>query len=239
MTDPSSGTPDVVVAIDGPAGAGKSTVALGVADRTGLRYLDTGATYRALTLALLRQGVPLDDPDAVTAATAGVKLGLQPALDHPGVLRVWLDGEMLLGELRSREVNAAVSAASAVPAVREQMVALQRSAMAGGGIVAEGRDVGTAVWPEAEVKVFLTADPGERARRRSADEGDEAGKALAERDRRDSGRKISPTRAAGDAVLLDSTGLPAGDVIDRVVRLVDEARRKAGRRPRGRRGSAW
>jgi cytidylate kinase len=216
--------PDVVVAIDGPAGAGKSTVALGVASRAGLRYLDTGSTYRALTLALLRQGVALDDPAAVAGAAAGVKLDLQPAPDHPGVLRVWLDGEMLLGELRSREVNAGVSPVSAVPAVREQMVALQREVMAEGGIVAEGRDVGSTVWPEAQVKVFLTASPDERARRRSADEGEAAGAALAERDRIDSTRTASPTRAAPDAVLLDSTGRPAGDVIDQVLRLVQAAR---------------
>jgi cytidylate kinase len=138
---------DVVVAIDGPAGAGKSTVARGVADRTGLRYLDTGATYRALTHALLRAGVPPDDPAQVAAAAAGVKLELRPSPDEPRVLRVWLDGEMPSEELRASDVNRAVSAVSAVPAVREQLVALQRAAMAGGGIVAEGRDVGTAVCP--------------------------------------------------------------------------------------------
>src|SRR5204862_2015116 len=135
---------DVVVAIDGPAGAGKSTVARAVAERAGLRYLDTGATYRALTWALLRAGVPTGDPARVAAAAAGVKLELRPSQDDPRVLRVWLDGETPGPELRTPEVNAAVSAVSAVPAVREQLVALQRAAMTGGGVVAEGRDVGTA-----------------------------------------------------------------------------------------------
>jgi cytidylate kinase len=221
---------DVVVAIDGPAGAGKSTVARGVADRTGLRYLDTGATYRALTHALLRAGVPPDDPAQVAAAAAGVKLELRPSPDEPRVLRVWLDGEMPSEELRAPEVNRAVSAVSAVPAVREQLVALQRAAMAGGGIVAEGRDVGTAVWPQADIKVFLTADAGERARRRAADEGDAAAAALAERDRLDANRSASPTRAHPRAVVLDSTGRTAADMIDEVVTLVEAARRRT-RRP--------
>ena len=221
---------DVVVAIDGPAGAGKSTVARGVADRTDLRYLDTGATYRALTHALLRAGVPPDDPAQVAAAAAGVKLELRPSPDEPRVLRVWLDGEMPSGELRAPEVNRAVSPVSAVPAVREQLVALQRAAMAGGSIVAEGRDVGTAVWPQADVKVFLTADAGERARRRAADEGDAAATALAERDRLDASRSASPTRAHPRAVVLDSTGRTAADMIDEVVTLVEAARRRT-RRP--------
>jgi cytidylate kinase len=215
-----------VVAIDGPAGAGKSTVARGVADHTGLRYLDTGATYRALTHALLRAGVAPDEPAQVAAAAAGVKLELRPSPDEPRVLRVWLDGEMPSEELRSPEVNRAVSAVSAVPAVREQLVALQRAAMAGGGIVAEGRDVGTAVWPQADVKVFLTADAGERARRRAADEGDAAAAALAERDRLDASRSASPTRAHPRAVVLDSTGRTAADMIDEVVALVEAARRR-------------
>jgi CMP/dCMP kinase len=144
------------------------------------------------------------------------------------VLRVWLDGELPTTELRAPEVNAAVSAVSAVPAVREQLVALQRAAMAGGGIVAEGRDVGTTVWPHADVKVFLTAEAGERARRRGADEGDAAAAALAERDRLDAGRSASPTRAHPSAVVLDSTGRRAADMIDEVVALVEAARRGRG-----------
>jgi cytidylate kinase len=216
-----------VVAIDGPAGAGKSTVARGVADRTGLRYLDTGATYRAVTHALLRQGVPIGDPDVVARAAGALKLELAPAPGGTRVLRVWLDGELTGRELRSADVDANVSAVAAVPGVRTQLVALQRAAMAGGGIVAEGRDVGTVVWPEAEAKVFLTADPRERARRRGADAGSAAADAVAARDRIDGGRAASPTRPSDDAVVLDTTSRPVADVIDAVVRLVEAARQRA------------
>ena len=217
---------DVVVAIDGPAGSGKSTVARAVAQRADLRHLDTGAVYRALTLALLRAHVPPDDADAVALAAKTADLALELAPGRSGTVRVLLDGSAMGEELRSPEVNAAVSAVSAVPAVREQLVALQRSAMAGGGVVAEGRDVGTAVWPEAEVKVFLTADAAERARRRAADEPAEA---LARRDRLDSGRAASPTRAAEDALLLDSTGREVDDVVEQIVGLIDAARTGRGR----------
>jgi cytidylate kinase len=216
---------DVVVAIDGPAGSGKSTVARGVAERTGLRYLDTGSTYRALTLALRRLGTPLDDPHAVAAAARGVELALElPPL--PGaVSRVLLDGKPLESELRSPEVNRAVSAVSAVPAVREQLVALQRSVMESGGVVAEGRDIGTVVWPTAEVKVFLTAAAAERARRRGNAGGPaESPEQVARRDRLDSSRAASPTRASADAVVVDSTDRPAGEVIAEIVRLVEAAR---------------
>jgi cytidylate kinase len=230
--------PDLVVAIDGPAGAGKSTVARALADRTGLRYLDTGATYRALTHALLRQGVPLDEPEQLAAAAAGVKLELRPSPTDPRVLRVWLDGEVPERRLRSPDVNAAVSAVSAVPAVREQLVNLQRAAMAGGGIVAEGRDIATAVWPQAEVKVFLTAEAGERARRRGADEGDAAAAALAERDRLDASRAASPTRAHPDAVVLDSTGRSVADMVDELVGLVETARRRSAHARAGTDGGA-
>jgi CMP/dCMP kinase len=216
----------MVIAIDGPAGAGKSSVARGVAERLGFTYLDTGAMYRCVALAAAGRAEP----------PAAVAEGLQIELDHD---RVRLDGRDVTEAIRAPEVTEGASRVAVDPEVRAALVAKQQALLRRGEWVAEGRDIALVVAPEAEVKVFLTADPGERARRRSADEGDEAGKALAERDRRDSGRKLSPTRAAEDAVLLDSTGLPAGDVIDRVVRLVDEARRKAGRRPGGRRGSAW
>src|SRR6266545_3541156 len=183
------GVLDVVVAIDGPAGSGKSTVARRVAELAGLRYLDTGATYRALTLALLRR------------------------------------------EVRSPEVNGAVSAVAAVPAVRELLVALQRSLVGLGGIVVEGRDIGTVVWPGADVKVFLTASDDERARRRTSDHsgGGESASSLARRDRLDSGRAASPTRPAEDAVVMDSTDRAVGQVVDEILRLVEAAR---ARRPR-------
>jgi cytidylate kinase len=219
---------DVVVAIDGPAGSGKTTVARAVAERTGLRHLDTGSTYRAMTLALVRRGTPLDDPEAVGEAAASVRIGLELDPRPAGGSRVLLDGEPLeAAQLRSPEVNAAVSAVSAVPAVRRQLVALQRSAMADGGVVAEGRDIGTVVCPRAQVKVFLTASPDERARRRGVDGGGESAAQVARRDRLDSSRATSPTRASDDAVILDSTHRSVGDVVDEIVGLVEAAR--AGR----------
>jgi CMP/dCMP kinase len=225
--DPYDDMDDVVVAIDGPAGSGKSTVARAVADRAQLRHLDTGATYRALTLALLRQGVPPTDPDAVAAAAKSVDLTLELAPGRTGSVRVLLDGAVLGEELRTPEVNAAVSPVSAVPAVREQLVELQRAVIGLGGVVAEGRDVGTVVWPQAEVKVFLTADAAERARRRGGPAGGESAEAVARRDRLDSGRATSPTRAAPDATVIDSTSRDADDVVAEIVALVGAAR--AGR----------
>ncbi len=224
-----AGAGGLVVAIDGPAGAGKSTVARAVAARAGLHYLDTGATYRAVTVALLRRGVDVGDPDAVARAAAGVDLTLEVDPGAPGVLHVLLDGVPLTGELRTPEVNAAVSAVSAVPAVRAQLVGLQRAvigrAVIGrGGIVAEGRDVGAVVWPQAEVKVFLTAAPDERARRRAGGAGHgETPEAVARRDRLDSGRATSPTRAADDAVVIDSTGRPVAGIVAQVLDLIHAA----------------
>jgi cytidylate kinase len=225
------GAPHVVVAIDGPAGSGKSTVARRVAELAGLRYLDTGATYRALTLALLRRGVPPEDPRAVADAAKSVDLTLELAPGDTGAARVLLDGVPVGPELRSSQVNAAVSAVSAVPAVRELLVARQRSLAGLGGIVVEGRDIGTVVWPGADVKVFLTASDSERARRRSSDGdgGGESAEALARRDRLDSGRATSPTRAADDAVVIDSTDRAVDEVVEEILRLVEAAR---ARRPR-------
>jgi cytidylate kinase len=225
------GAPHVVVAIDGPAGSGKSTVARRVAELAGLRYLDTGATYRALTLALLRRGVPTEDPRAVADAAKSVDLTLELAPGDTGAARVLLDGVPVGPELRSSQVNAAVSAVSAVPAVRELLVARQRSLAGLGGIVVEGRDIGTVVWPGADVKVFLTASDSERARRRSSDGdgGGESAEALARRDRLDSGRATSPTRAADDAVVIDSTDRTVDEVVEQILRLVEAAR---ARRPR-------
>jgi CMP/dCMP kinase len=225
------GAPDLVVAIDGPAGSGKSTVARRVAELAGLRYLDTGATYRALTLALLRRRVEIADPRAVAEAAKTVDLTLELAPGHPGAARVLLEGVPAGPELRSPEVNDAVSAVSAVPEVRELLVALQRSLVGLGGIVVEGRDIGTVVWPGADVKVFLTASDHERARRRTGDQsgGAESASSLARRDRLDSGRATSPTRAAEDAVVIDSTDRPVEQVVDEILRLVEAAR---ARRPR-------
>jgi len=200
-----------VVAIDGPAGAGKSTVARGVADRLGFTYLDSGAMYRCVALAALRRGV---EPEAV-AAEVEIELGDL----------VQLDGRDVSQDIRGPEVSEAASRAAADPVVREAMVAQQRRMLSSGNWVAEGRDIGTVVAPQAEVKVFLTADPGERARRRAAELGAEAERVLAEqaiRDERDRQRQLSPLRQAPDAVILDTTELTSEQAVDRVVALVEQ-----------------
>ena len=224
--EPVEGSGDVVVAIDGPAGSGKSTVARRVAERARLRYLDTGATYRALTLALLRRGIPVGDAEAVADAAKAVDLTLELPPGRAGAARVLLDGTEPRAALRSPEVNATVSAVSAVPAVRELLVGLQRSMVGVGGIVVEGRDIGTVVWPDADVKVFLTASEHERARRRGGDAegGGETAETLARRDAIDSGRAASPTRAAADALVIDSTTRSIDQVVDQLLQLIDAAR---------------
>jgi cytidylate kinase len=224
--EPVEGSGDVIVAIDGPAGSGKSTVARRVAERARLRYLDTGATYRALTLALLRRGIPVDDPEAVADAAKAVDLTLELAPGPAGAARVLLDGAEPGAALRSPEVNATVSTVSTVPAVRELLVGLQRSLVGVGGIVVEGRDIGTVVWPDADVKVFLTASEHERARRRGGDAegGGETLEALARRDAIDSGRAASPTRAAADALIIDSTTRSIDQVVDQLLELIEAAR---------------
>jgi CMP/dCMP kinase len=220
------GTADVVVAVDGPAGSGKSTVARRVAEEAGLRYLDTGATYRALTLALLRRGIPVEDAEAVADAAKAVDLTLELPPGRAGAARVLLDGVEPGPALRTPEVNATVSAVAAVPAVRELLVGLQRSLVGVGGIVVEGRDIGTVVWPDADVKVFLTASEHERARRRSDDTegGGETAETLARRDAIDSGRAASPTRAAADALVLDSTTRTIDQVVGQLLQLIEAAR---------------
>jgi cytidylate kinase len=223
--EPVEGAADVVVAIDGPAGSGKSTVARRVAERAGGRYRDTGASYRALTLALLRRGVPVDDPEAVADAAKAVDLTIELAPGPAGAARVLLDGAEPGSALRSPEVNATVSTVSAVPAVRELLVGLQRSLVAVGDIVVEGRDIGTVVWPDADVKVFLTASEHERARRRGGDRkgGGESAETLARRDALDSGRTTSPTRAAEDALVIDSTSRSIDQVVEQILELIEAA----------------
>ncbi len=205
----------MVIAIDGPAGAGKSTVARALAERLGFTYLDSGAMYRCVALAALGRGVDLDDE----AATGGLAASLEIGLDGD---RVALDGRDVSTAIRSPEVTAASSRVSVHPAVREAMVARQRELIAAGRYVAEGRDIGTVVSPEAPLKVFLTASPEERARRRAEQTGEDPGVVLAaqrERDARDEGREHSALRAAEDAIELDTSGLPLDEVVDRVVTL--------------------
>jgi CMP/dCMP kinase len=199
----------MVIAIDGPAGAGKSTVARAVARELGFTYMDSGAMYRGVALAALRSGV---EPATVAAA---VRIDLGD--------RVLLDGEDVTDAIRAPEVSEAASRAAADPVVREAMVAGQRRLLAGGGDwVAEGRDIGTVVAPDASLKVFLDADPGERARRRASELGGDPAMVLAEqtiRDERDRTRAVSPLEPAAGAVVLDTTGLTLDEVIERVVQL--------------------
>jgi cytidylate kinase len=196
----------MLIAIDGPAGAGKSTVARAVARGLGWTYLDSGAMYRAVALARLR-GAPL--PERIALGD-----------------RVLADGEDVTAEIRTPEVTAMASQVAADPAVRERLVEMQRELIAGGDWVAEGRDIGTVVAPGAEVKVFLTASAQERARRRAEQEGRPVEEVLAEqreRDERDESREHSPLRAADDATELDTTGLSIDEVVERIAAMVPRA----------------
>jgi cytidylate kinase len=218
--------------VDGPAGSGKSSVCRGVASRLGLRYLDTGAMYRAMTWAMLDRGVDVDNPAAVAGAmeTVSIISGTDPQAPTIQV------GETdVAGPIRGDDVTGAVSTVSAVPAVRERLVQIQRDAVAaartaGEGIVVEGRDITTVVLPDADLKVFITADPAERARRRAAQDID-LGKAtvdvqatqqaLLQRDAKDSSRLASPLTIAADAVVVDTTGLTLDEVVEQVCELID------------------
>jgi len=212
----------LVIAIDGPSGSGKSSTSRGVAVRLGLRYLDTGAMYRAMTWWLLRQGVDVHDAAAVAARVHEPEIlsGTDPL--GPSIL---VDGVDVGLAIRSDEVNAAVSPVSSVPEVRARMVELQREAIGDGGIVVEGRDIGSVVAPGADVKVYLTADAGARAERRAAEAGatdvEATRDSLLARDRIDSGRTISPLVMAEGAVHVDGTAYSLDEVVDLVVSLVE------------------
>ena len=198
-----------VVAIDGPAGAGKSTVARAVAERLGFTYLDTGAMYRAVALAAVERGR--------TPADVAAALEIEPGE------RLRVDGRDVTDEIRTPEVSEAASQAAADPAVRRAVAAQQRRLLEQGDWVAEGRDIGTVVAPGAEVKVFLTADPAERARRRAVELGVDQATVLAEqaiRDERDQTREHSPLRPARGAVEIDSTNLTLAEVVERIAALV-------------------
>lgn len=217
----------VVVAVDGPAGTGKSSVSRGLARRIGARYLDTGAMYRIVTLAMLRAGVDLNDPEAVAAsADVPISVGFDPDVEH-----AYLGDEEVSALIRTAPVTRAVSVVSAVPAVRSRLVHLQRELAAGPhSVVVEGRDIGTVVLPDADVKIFLTASPETRARRRN-DQNVAAGipgdyeTVLADvrrRDHLDSTRSVSPLRAATDAVIVDTGEMTRDEVVDRLCELVNQ-----------------
>lgn len=218
----------LVIAVDGPAGTGKSSVSRGLARSLDARYLDTGAMYRIVTLAVLRAGVDLGDVDAIGATAANVDLavGYDPEED-----RSYLAGEDVSVEIRGDEVTKAVSAVSAVPAVRTRLVQMQRELAAGqGSVVVEGRDIGSVVLPDADVKIFLTASAEERARRRNDQNvasglGDDYEAVLADvkrRDHLDSTRKVSPLRAAADALVVDTSDMTEAEVIAHLLDLVTQ-----------------
>ena len=216
--------PPLVVAVDGPSGAGKSSASRGAAQALGLRYLDTGAMYRALTWWLLYRGVDVRDSAAVAALAAepDIEVGTDP-----GAPWIRVNGTDVTAEIRSREVTGAVSAVASVPQVRAHLIAQQRDIIAAGGIVAEGRDIGTVVAPDAPVKVFLTADSAERASRRAAQTSQATASTQADQDRRDRLDSAQSAKAE-DAVEIDSTALGLGEVVDTIVRLARETRRQAG-----------
>lgn len=208
----------MVIAIDGPAGAGKSTVARALAERLGFTYLDSGAMYRAVALATLRAGADPDRAAEVEPLARGIELALTPGI-------VELDGADVTTELREPPVTAAASRVSVHPGVREAMVERQREIVSRGGWIAEGRDIGTVVCPDAPLKVYLTASAGERARRRAAETGEDAARVLADqgdRDARDSSRAHGALRAADDAVEVETTGLEPAEVVERIAALADE-----------------
>ena len=208
----------MVIAIDGPAGAGKSTVARAVARALGITYLDSGAMYRCVALAALRAGVSLDDGEALGSLARGLEIALPDGL-------VCLDGEDVSKAIRRPEVGAAASRVSVHREVREAMVQRQRALIASGDCVVEGRDIGTVVSPDASLKVFLTASQEERARRRAAETGEPLADVLAAqatRDARDRSRPHGALRAADGAVEIDTTGQTAGDVARRIAALAAE-----------------
>jgi cytidylate kinase len=220
----------VVVAMDGPSGSGKSSTSRGVAVRLGLRYLDTGAMYRAMTWWMLEHDVDVDDPAAV-AARADAPL-LVSGTD-PRKPTITIDGTDVAQAIREQAVTSAVSAVSAVPEIRTRLLREQRDLIGHGGIVVEGRDIGTVVAPDASVKVYLTADAGARAARRSAEQSGADVAAtqadLLRRDRIDSGRVTSPLAMADDAHHIDTTPFTLDEVVEQVVALVEQSSRESAK----------
>jgi CMP/dCMP kinase len=228
----SNAAPGIVVAIDGTSGSGKSSTSRGVADRLGLRYLDTGAMYRAMTWWMLRHGVDVHDPGEVAARC------VEPLIESgtdPLAPTITVDGQDVATAIRQPDVNAAVSPVSAVPQVRARLLTTQRAAidaaLTGPGIVVEGRDIGSVVWPEAPVKVYLSADASARAIRRAAEEGgsnvETTRDSLLARDQIDTGRTVSPLVMAEGAAHIDTTAYSLDEVIDQVVALVGGVRSDA------------
>jgi cytidylate kinase len=219
-------TKGIQVAIDGPASAGKSTVAKLVAKRFNYVYCDTGAMYRAVTLAALRAGLAMADTDAIVRLAQRVKIGFKPGEPEQ---RVFLNGDEVTQDIRTAQVDNNVSAVAAIPAVRTEMTKQQRQIAASGGIVMDGRDIGTTVLPQAPVKIFMVATAHERARRRYV-ENKQKGiptasladlqKEIELRDQKDSTRKVSPLTQAPDAVRLDTTKLSIDEVVAAISKII-------------------
>jgi cytidylate kinase len=208
----------MVIAIDGPAGAGKSTVARGVAKALGFTYLDSGAMYRCVALAALDRGMDLDDGEKLGELAWRLEIGFEGG-------SVRLDGQPVEGRIRTPEVTIAASRVSVHPQVRQAMVKRQRELIAAGNYVAEGRDIGTVVSPNSPLKIFLTANEEERARRRAADSGesvDDVRQAMRDRDKRDRERADSPLRVADDSERVDTTDLTPEEVVKRIVELAHQ-----------------
>ena len=199
-----------VIAIDGPAGSGKSTIGRALADRLGLEYLDTGAMYRSVAFAALRDGIDPADLEAIAALARAVTIVVAD--------RVLVDDDDATDAIRGPEVTSAVSAVAANPDVRSVLVRRQRewAAERDGGVI-EGRDIGTVVFPDATLKIYLTADEAERLRRRAVEAGEEVARDIARRDRADSTRAASPLYAADDALVIDTTGRPVDEIVEEVL----------------------
>jgi CMP/dCMP kinase len=220
----------VIIAIDGPSGAGKGTIARTLAQELGCRHIDTGAMYRAVAWKAIQEGIPLDDEDAITDRARRSEIVVEGGV-------VMIDGEDITRAIRTPEIDSAASAVARLPRVREVLVAQQRDLGIGGDIVMEGRDIGTVVFPDADVKIYLDASEEERARRRVTDTAhasSQAGhaavaEAIKARDTADSTRKASPLAMAPDAIRIDTTSMPVMEVVDRVLAIVRERARSSPR----------